>query len=400
MKLAYLIANFPLLSETFVAHEIARLRRRGCEVHILAFGVPPAADVERLEPLSRELRGATQYVTLLDGLLATTTQVFEAARSMGAARALRTAATLKCNSILMLLRAAAVARIMKQRGIRHVHAHWPYASQVAHLARQIAGVSYSISVHAHEVAHDNGHFPLIFRELSFAAFCNRGAMEYLLARIDGAARSRAHLVYHGVDLSGFRSLPWPSTVRPLHVISAGRLTRTKGFDRLIRACAAARDAGVDVRLTLLGRGSCEPQLRELAHELRFEEFLSMPGWVPHHEVTSYLQGAHVFALLADTSFHDGLPNVVLEAMASGRPVILSALPAAQEAVRDGSEGFIVQDLEDPTPVVRILRRLQTEAGLLERLGAAARRRVEADHDAEAQIENMVALFARCTGVGT
>lgn len=397
MNLAYLVANFPLLSETFVAHEIARLRRRGCEVHILAFGASAAGDAEQLDPLSRELRDATHYVTLLDCLAAATMQAVQIARSMGAARALRTAATLKCNPALLLLRAAAVARIMKRRGISHVHAHWPYASQVAHLARQIAGVSYSISVHAHEVAHDNGHFPVIFRELSFAAFCNRGAMEYLLARIDDAARNRAHLVYHGVDLSGFRSLPWPPTVRPLQVISAGRLTRTKGFDRLIRACAGARRCGVDVRLTLLGRGSCETHLRRLAHDLGFEEFLSMPGWVPHREVTKHLRGAHVFALLADTSFHDGLPNVVLEAMASGRPVILSALPAAQEAVRDGNEGFIVQDLEDPTAIVRILLRLQSEPGLLERLGAAARRRVEAEHDAEAQIETLVALFARCPG---
>ncbi len=398
MKLAYLIAHFPVLSETFVAAEIERLRRRGCDVHILSFARPSVADSLRFEAPMRELHAATTYLTAVDGLLAAALRPLQLARGRSAAQALRGAATLKCNGTLMLLRAAAVARVMQQRGIRHVHAHWPYASQVAYLARRIAAVTCSVSVHAHEVAHDNGHFPVIFPELSFAAFCNRGAMEHLLPRIGEAARTRAHLVYHGVDLSGFASLPLPVGRRPLQVISAGRLTHTKGFDRLIRACAAARAAGSDVRLTLLGRGPCAADLRRLAATVGFDAYLTMPGWVSHAEVREHLRNAHVFALLADTSFHDGLPNVVLEAMASGRPVVISALPAAAEAVRDGVEGFVLHDPEDIAGMAAILDRLQNEAGLLERLAVAARRRVEADHDAETQIETMVALFARCARV--
>jgi glycosyltransferase involved in cell wall biosynthesis len=105
-----------------------------------------------------------------------------------------------------------------------------------------------------------------------------------------------------------------------------------------------------------------------------------------------MRQAHVFALLADTSFHDGLPNVVLEAMASGRPVIVSPLPAAGEAVTHGVEGFVLSGADDTAGVIHALRTLQEAPSLLRQLGAAARRRVEMDHDANVQIDRLASLF--------
>ena len=99
----------------------------------------------------------------------------------------------------------------------------------------------------------------------------------------------------------------------------------------------------------------ESELKRLAAELDFSDRLSMPGWVAQESVARFMQEAHVFALLADTEFHDGLPNVVLEAMASGRPVILSPLPAASEAVTSGQEGFVLPDAQDVRWVCRHLK---------------------------------------------
>lgn len=394
MKIAYLIGNFPVLSETFVAHEIERVRNCGLDVRVFAFGMPSAADMQKFTPALSELMWDTQYLLPRDIIAAAAAQPIAALRGLAANRTIHAAATLKPRRSWRLMRSLALIDRMRREGITHVHAHWPYATQVAYLAHRISGVSFSVSVHAHEVAHENGHFPLVFNAVEFAAFCNRGAMRHLLAQLTSHAHTRAHLVYHGVDVKRFRPLPFPPVTSPLSVISAGRLTPTKGFDRLIRGCAAARAAGIDVRLTILGRGGCESSLRALAQAEGISEHVDMPGWVSHDQMAAYLRNAHIFALLADTSFHDGLPNVLLEAMASGRPVILSPLPAANEAVTEGCEGFILNRPDDTAGFVSALRQFKTNTERMHAMGAAASARVRRDHDAQVQITRLVELFRR------
>jgi colanic acid/amylovoran biosynthesis glycosyltransferase len=399
MKIAYVIARFPVLSETFVASEIERLCARGIDVRIYSFARPREQDLGKLSPAVRALQDRTTYITHGAAIASLLARPVDALRGIAVGQRISRAASIKSNSILMLLRAVALAKLMRAEGIGHLHAHWPYASQLAHIVRKITGVSYSISVHAHEVAHDNGHFPVIFPALSFATFCNRGALEYLLPRIHHTERDRAHLVYHGVDLERFKPLPLIAANGPIHVVSAGRLTRTKGFDRLIRACASACEQGLDVRLTVLGQGPIAEELRALAAQLSYGDRLTMPGWVSHEQVRDHMRSAHLFALLADTTYHDGLPNVVLEAMASARPVVLSPLPSANEVVTAGVEGFVLSNADDIAGFVKVVSELSKRPDTIMRMGAAARHRVERDHDANVQIERMVELMARHVNPG-
>jgi len=392
VTVAYLVSDFPTLSETFIANEIHRLRQLGFALSVYSFSRPPAADVDRLEDVSRRLLPDVEYIGAAEAVWAAMTSPLAVLRAWRENSKLTQQSTLKANPLLRLLRAAAVARRMRQTGIDHLHAHWPYASQIAHLVRAMTGNTYSVSIHAHEVAHDGGHFQIIFPALAFAAFCNRGAMHYLLPQLALEARQRAHLVHHGVDLEGFAPLPMPAARAPLSIVSAGRLTRTKGFDRLIRACSMASRQGIELRLTILGRGALEEELKALSAELGMKDLLSLPGWVSQEELRTHLGAAHIFALLADTSFHDGLPNVVLEAMACARSVVLSPLPAVSEAVTDGVEGFVLKHAADVDGFVAALRRYQREPELLKTMGAAARRRVETDHDAARQIEKMADLL--------
>lgn len=390
MRLAYLVPTFPKLSETFVSREVLALRDVGFDVRVYAFARPSAEDLARMSPELQAL--ADETIVLQASARSPAGSLGRLPKLLLENRRLTHAVTNRASAVMRLGRAVAVARQLQRDGIEHLHAHWPYATTVAHLAHLLAGIPYSVSIHAHEVAHENGHFPVVFEALSWAAFCNRAAMGYLLESLPPPAAAKAHLIYHGVDTRTFEPLPMPESTDPFRVVSAGRLTATKGFDRLIRACAAARERGVPVELSILGRGGEEERLHAEAAACGFTPHLDLPGWVPHQDVPGYLRRAHLFALPAATNFHDGLPNVVLEAMAAARPVVLSPLPAASEAVTHEQEGFLLDSADDVEGLTKVLVHAANHPEQLERLGRAARARVLAEHDASGQIRRMAALF--------
>lgn len=392
MSIACLVPQFPKPSETFVSREVLTLRRLGLEVQPFAFAPPSPAQMARLDVATRRLAAEVRYVAGAR-LLRNALQSWPDLVRIGPLNAaLPRGAAGPTGPLRRAWRAVALAGELRRGRVRHLHAHWPYATQVAWLAHRLTGLPFSASIHAHEVEHDPGHFATVFDSLSFATFCNRAAMERLRARLPAAARERCHLVYHGVDLERFRPLLFPRTNEPLRLLSSGRLTRTKGFERLVGACARARAAGLAVELTILGEGPLESGLRQLAAELGFGPHLHLPGWVPHDQLTEHYAASHLFALLADTEFHDGLPNVVLEAMAGARPVLLSPLPAANEAVTHGVEGFVLRAADDETGFVEILRAGADDPARLLDMGRAARRRVETAFDQDRHARRLLALL--------
>lgn len=389
MKIGYVIHRFPWPSETFISREVADLIELGHDIEIYSFDRPEGRDAELLGRQARWLMSKTQYISKREAakcLLGPS-----ALAMLVEERKLTRNATSQNSRLLRLGRAAALARRAQQDGVTWLHAHWPYATQCVHLASTAATMRYSVSIHAHEVAHDNGHFATCFERLQFASFCNRAAMEYLLSRLGPSARTKSHLVYHGVDVATFGVQPSADRGPPLRILSGGRLTSTKGFDRLVRACAKAAHRGIDVRLTILGRGPEEETIRRIAAELEFSNRLELPGWVSHDEVAGHMKACHVFALLASDDFNDGLPNVIVEAMASGRPVIVSPLPAASEIIVSGTNGFILSAVDDEEGFIEALRRLSV-SDTATKMATAARITVEEQYDARRHIRTLASLF--------
>jgi glycosyltransferase involved in cell wall biosynthesis len=393
MRIAYFIGTFPTLSETFVAREVLNLQRLGYEIELFAVSRSAPEVLAKYSPAVQALAAKTHYIDIPQIVLSIPHSLTHRHRTaIQLNRQLQAVATLKSNPLARLVRAYTLAVQVRKMEITHIHAHWPYASLLAALVHHITGIPYSISVHAHEVAHENGHFPLLFRTLNFALFCNRAAMEYLLKQLPETCRRRSYLVYHGVDTAEFVFSPLPTPYQPLRLLSVGRLTKTKGFDRLLEACAEAVKAGIEVELTILGNGTLYDELKQQAQRLGLGSRLRMPGWIPHAEVCDYLTEAHLFVLLAQTDYSDGLPNVVLEAMACGRPVILSPLPAAAEVVTSGQEGFVLSAADDIQGLIHILYLLANNPDEIARMGLAARTRVVTYHNASVEIQRLAALF--------
>lgn len=375
-RVAYIIGSFPLRSETFVYREVMGLRERGLEVDVFSVSRPTAAQAGDALEATRGLR--VEYISPLSAVSSLVGGVPRRVRELNSL--LQQRATRKSKPLLRLGRALAIAARIRRGGYVRIHSHWPYGHQLASLAHLMTGIPSSVSVHAHEVAYDNGHFGPVFELIDFAAFCNDAARNYLLQQLPAGSASKCHLVYHGVNLAEFAALQLPAEGARLRLVSAGRLTPTKGFPRLLRVVAQLEQQGVPVELTIVGEGSQREVLQALASELGIAERVKITGWVDQAALRRVFQASDVFCLLADTTFHDGLPNVVLEAQALGRPVVVSTLPAAPEAVTDGVNGFIVPP-DDTDAACRVLTRLAREPELRQQQAHAARLRVEQQHDA-------------------
>ena len=392
MKLAYVVAGFPKGSETFVYREVAGLKELGHDVEVFAFVGPSASDLQTLSPVAHSLFKETRYidhVSLPRGLT----------RSAGSLRAHRLnlsfqqAATAKSNPVVRLARAGAIARRIAGAGFDRIHAHWPYGSQVGALVHALTDIPFGVSIHAHEVVEDNGHFAPLFSQVDVATFCNETAMRHLLKQLPSGTERRCHMVYHGVDLGMFFELPTQPVTGSLHLLSIGRLTAVKKFDRLITLVAMLTQRGLDLRLTLVGGGTDHELLSNLAVRLGVADRVHITGWLPQERVRDHLEQCHLFVLIPDAD-HNGVPNVVVEAQAAGRPALISPIPAAEEAVCNGVTGWVLSRPDATDEIESILRGLLQNPERLRVMGAAAREHARERFDSQVHIRHLADVLKR------
>jgi glycosyltransferase involved in cell wall biosynthesis len=208
---------------------------------------------------------------------------------------------------------------------------------------------------------------LKLRDAEVALTCT-AAGKAELERHAGATPVR--LVYHGVDVE--QVAPRVAVPGPPRVLTVGRLVEKKGHDTLIRAAGLLRDEGVAFTLRIAGDGPEWPLLQRLVHELDLAGHVIFLGPVNTSEVQAEYGSASVFTLGArqlPNGDRDGLPNVLLEAMVQGLPVIATALPGIAEAIAHERTGLLVA-ADDPAALADALRRLLTDPELARRLGAS------------------------------
>jgi glycosyltransferase involved in cell wall biosynthesis len=198
-----------------------------------------------------------------------------------------------------------------------------------------------------------------------------------------------HLAYHGVEVKGrVRSSHQDERVR---ILAVGRLVEKKGHETLLLAAALLRDRGLAFSLRLAGEGPEWSRLQRLVHELRLADRVAFLGPLSEGEVRAEYEQADIFALpcrkLANGD-QDGLPNVILEAMAHGLPVVSTRLDGIVEAVVDGDSGLLA-DQDDPAAFAVHLGGLIEDAELRERVGEAGRSRVAACFERSANLPRVV-----------
>ncbi len=400
--LVVVVKGYPRVSETFVAQELAGLERRGLALRIVSLRRPSDG---LTHPVHREIRAPVLYLPeyLVEAPLRVLRGHWRAwRRSPGGYRRslglwLRDLVRDPTPNRARRFGQAGVLAAELPRGARLLHAHFLHTpASVARYAAAILGLPYSLSAHAKDVwtrpAWELGE------KLAGARFCVTCTAEnqrYLTRLAPGA---RVELVYHGLDRRLFDPPASFGSVRdgsdpadPVRLLSVGRLQPKKGFDVLLDALA--RLPG-HVVLTLVGYGPGEVPLRQQAAALGVAGRIRWTGQLDQPAVRALYRESDLFVLaprVAPDGDRDGLPNVVVEALSQGLPVVATRVAALGEIVEDGVNGRLVPP-EDPAALAKAVGALVRDPPGRRRLGAAGLRRVARGWDLEAGVDRLVTLF--------
>jgi glycosyltransferase involved in cell wall biosynthesis len=283
------------------------------------------------------------------------------------------------------------------RPIDHVHAHFAHdPALVAFFTRRLTGVPFSFTAHARDLyGLPVGSLAVRAREANAIVTCCRANVAHLRAILPEPARSRVHLVHHGVDLDAFTAPRRSHRNDVPLVLSVGRLVEKKGFPDLIRACAKLEAAGCHFRCVIYGDGPLRDELVRLRDGLGLAAHVTFAGKQSQRGLVSEFQRADVFALtphVTDDGDRDGVPNVVAEAMACAVPVVSTSVGGVPDLVRHGENGLLAAP-HDVDAIAGNLEALLADTPRCRRLGRAARRTVEEAFDIRASARQLARLFA-------
>lgn len=398
-RVAYFMNLFPNLTETFVYREVDSVRAQGIEVVVFAIRRPNPEEVSRE---ARHHFRDTRYVLPLSlGDL-----IREHARCFAArpGRYLRIAFDVvagthergrdRLRSLCHFVEAISLARVIETGGIRHLHAHFAVGSAtcVWVLARYL-DLPFSFTAHAYDIWLDRLLLPEKLRDASFVVTCTEENRRHLLDTYP-RARARIDVIHHGVDSARFRPAERRRRGPVPRILSVGRLCEQKGFETLLRACALLIREAVTFECHIVGDGPLADRLHQLAAELEIGSHVRFLGRAFQEELPAYYAEADVFALActrASDNDRDGIPNTLMEAMASGLPVVSTYFSGIPELVLDGNTGLLAPP-DQPEKLMEALRRLLRDEPLRRRLGDAGRRRVMREFSLEGAAASLVDRF--------
>ncbi len=395
--LAFIVNQFPRQVDAYFLRELRGLHESGLDFMIYSLlGAPRGWKVhEEAQPLLER----TVYPPAPGRLVGTSlsqlvrhpgrttkiaTDILRGHRSMPNALA---------KSLAVLPQSFAFARDMQERGVRHIHANWAtYPATSAMVLHRITGIPYSFSGHATDIFVHHAMLREKIEEARFVITCTKFNRGYL-ADIAPEHADRIRTVYHGVDLPAFA--PDSSPRHPRLILSAGTLRTCKGFDDLIRAVGVLRDRGIEAELEIIGEGEERAALEELIRSLRLGDRVRLPGYRPQEELIPAYRNAAVVALPAHHEDHFGIPNILIEGLAAGAPVVCTELPSLAELVEHRKSGLFVPE-RNPVALADALAEILSDPARSKELAEEGRRRVCQHFDMNETVAELVRTFQAAT----
>jgi colanic acid/amylovoran biosynthesis glycosyltransferase len=391
MSVGYVLKHYPRYSETFIVNEILAHEEAGLPIEI--FALRPPSDTHFQDAIAR-VRAPVNYLPHGSIKLADFWTFLKESQTVlpGLWEALEAE---NATDVSVLYQAILLARQVRLKGIAHLHAHFAtVATSVARLAALFSGVTYSFTAHAKDIYHESVQPDELHCKLRDARAIIT-VSEYNLAYLRqtyGSAAANVQRIYNGLDLARF-AYQSPRD-RPPKIAAVGRLVEKKGFSVLIDACAMMAQQGRDFTCQIIGTGELREDLLAQIQHLELQSRVELVGPRPQSDVISHVQSAAVLAapcVIGADSNRDGLPTVLLEAMALGTPCVSTDVTGIPEVLRDGITGLVTPQ-HDPELLAEALARLLADAELRVRLASNARRLIESECDIRQTTAQLRELF--------
>lgn len=393
LRLAYIIGSYPLLTTTFIDREIEAINARGQWIRVLSVRQPHGV----LSPVQEQSRQDVTYMLPL-AVLAFLRGLFTFL--------LRRPATLVSVLWYLLTRPGVRFKARIKTGIHflqgvyaayliqpwrptHIHAHFAdRATTIALVCGRLLDLPFSFTAHANDIYVNPVMLDEKMAEAKFVATCTGYNQRHLVGLASRNA-GKIKRIYHGLDASAYhRNGHRP--VKPL-ILAVGQLKEKKGFTYLLQACRRLLDEGYDFECHIVGGGPLHQGLTAQIRDLSLDETVSLLGAQSHEKVVAEFQAASLFVLpsvLSADGDRDGIPNVILEAMAMELPAVSTDHSGIPEVVRDGQTGLLVPPADVPA-LTEALARLLDDPELGAEMGRRGRQLVLAEFDVQRNADRLL-----------
>jgi colanic acid/amylovoran biosynthesis glycosyltransferase len=394
LKIAYFVNHYPKVSHSFIRREILALERRGFEVQRLALHgwKDPLPDAEDQVELTK-----TRYVLRQGGLglLLPTARVLLTS-PLRLLKALRRAWLMAGGSertwpyhFAYVAEACRILPWLKSSGVKHVHAHFGgNSTEVVMYVRMLGGPAYSFTVHGPAEFQAPMGLGQKVHDAAFAVAISSFGRSQLYLHCAYEDWPKIKVVHCGLERS-FLEGAGPAPIDSRRLVCVGRLCREKGQLLLIEAVARLRAKGVHCELLLAGDGPLRTEIERLIARHGLEKQVRISGWISSAEVKREILGSRALVL---PTFDEGLPVVLMEALALCRPVVTTYVAGIPELVRAGESGWLIPAGSIDELAQALQACLAASPSDLQRMGEAGRLRVQERHAIDIEAQKLADLF--------
>ena len=397
-KIAYVLSKFPVLTETFITREIQELRKKGITVEVYSL-----KNIKQKEPANKihpELINTTHYYSYFFSLKIWSAVYYYFSKKPAIcfkiiAKILSTHITKPVyllKTFAVIPKAFAVARDIEEENISNIHAHWATVpTTVAWMIAKLNCSSFTFTAHAWDLYQVDLMLEDKVNDAAKIITVSEYNKRYFLERFPNLDPGKIGIIHYGLDLGKFR-VSEAKKNETFTMLSVGRLTQKKGFDVLLKACSLLKTRKVPFKCEIVFvKGDFEKEIFDLYHSLELEKSVDMIPELQQDKLIDCYNQSDCFVLpciIADNKDRDGIPNVILEAFATGLPVISTDVSGIPEAVINNQTGLVVErnnadDLADKIEKLYLDKELRTA------LGVKGRQLVEEQFEISRNVDHLI-----------